>query len=61
MAEVHVASVTASLLLSIMLIAGSLWIHSMMIANGYIEWWQWVIPISVAGLIFVGAMKTIWS
>lgn len=61
MAEVPFASVSASLLLFVMLIAGSLWIHSTMIAYGFIEWWQWILPISVAWLFFIGAMKAIWS
>lgn len=55
------ASSFASFLLVIILIAGSLWIYEIMVSIGYAAWWQWVIPIAFAGLIFAGAMKAIWS
>ena len=50
-----------SFLLAIMLIAGSFWIYDIMVSAGYVAWWQWIIPIAFAGLVFVGAMKAIWS
>ena len=50
-----------SFLLAIMLIAGSFWIYDIMVSAGYVAWWQWIIPITFAGLVFVGAMKAIWS
>ncbi len=51
----------ASLLLVVILIAGSFWIYDIMVNAGYAAWWQWILPISFAGLIFAGVMKAIWS
>ena len=56
-----IAGGIASFLVTLIYLAGSLWMYTIMLEFGFAAWWQWIVPIAFGGLFYVGAIKALWS
>jgi hypothetical protein len=47
----------ASLLVFVIFVAVSAWTYVGLVSAGYSDWWEWIIPIAIEWLLFLGVAK----